>query len=40
MKRYAYPDYARHKAEHDKLVDRVKQLQQDLRTGKATLPRR
>ena len=40
MKRYAYPDYARHKAEHDKLVDRVEQLRQDFRTARRRFPRR
>ncbi len=34
MKRYAYPGYAPHKVEHDKLVAQVKQLQQELSTGK------
>jgi hemerythrin-like metal-binding protein len=37
MKRHAYPGYIQHKAEHDKLVAQVKQLQQDLRAGKATV---
>ena len=37
MKRYNYPGYAQHKAEHDKLVDQVRQFQSDLRAGKAKL---
>ena len=37
MKRYAYPGFAQHKAEHEKLVAQVKQLQQGLRTGTATI---
>lgn len=37
LKRYAYPNYAQHKAEHDKLVVQVKQLQQDLRAGKTAV---
>jgi hemerythrin len=37
MRRHGYPDFERHKAEHDKLVAQVKQLQQDLRGGKAAL---
>ena len=37
MKRYRYPGYLQHKAEHDKLVEQVKQLQQELRAGKATV---
>jgi len=37
MKRHSYPGYAPHKAEHDRLVAQVKQLQQDLRTGKAKI---
>ncbi len=39
MKRYAYPAYAPHKVEHDKFVAQVKQLQQDLRPGKAKISR-
>jgi hemerythrin len=39
MRRYAYPAYAPHKVEHDKLVAQVKQLQQDLRAGKAKISR-
>ena len=37
MKRSGYPDFARHKAEHDKLVVQVKQLQAELRAGKPAL---
>ena len=34
MKRHAYPEYAQHKAEHDKLVAQVRALQQEARAGK------
>ncbi len=37
MKTHRYPDYDRHKAEHDKLVAQVQQLQSDFRKGKATV---
>jgi hemerythrin len=37
MKRHGFPGYVQHKAEHDKLVAQVKQLQQDLRAGKAAV---
>jgi|SRR5215469_1429758 len=37
MKRYNYPGYTQHKAEHDKLVGQVKQLQQELKAGKTTV---
>ena len=37
MRWHGYPDYAKHKAEHDKLVAQVKQLQLDLRAGKKSL---
>jgi hemerythrin len=37
MKRCNYPGYPQHKAEHEKLVAQVKQLQQDLKAGKATV---
>lgn len=39
MIRYEYPAYAPHKIEHDKLVAQVKQLQQNLRAGKAKISR-
>lgn len=37
MKRYNYPGFAAHKAEHDKLMAQVTQFQSDLRAGKAKL---
>ena len=37
MKRHGYPDFTEHKAEHDKLVVQVKQLQAELRAGKPAL---
>jgi hemerythrin len=37
MKRHAFPGYAEHKAEHDKLVMQVRQLQADFRSGKACI---
>src|SRR5690348_16714561 len=37
MKRCNYPGYPQHKAEHEKLVTQVKQLQQDLKAGKAAI---
>jgi len=37
MKRYNFPGYTQHKAEHDKLVEQVRQFQSDLKAGKAKL---
>lgn len=37
LKRYAYPGLAQHRAEHDKLVAQVDQLQSGLRDGKQAL---
>ena len=37
MKRYGYPGYAQHKAEHDKLVAQITQLQREMRAGKASV---
>ncbi len=37
MRRHGYPDYGRHKAEHDALVVKVVKLQQDQRAGKPVI---
>ena len=37
LKKCAYPGYSRHKAEHDKMVAQVKELQQELRSGKGDI---
>jgi hemerythrin-like metal-binding protein len=37
MQLYSYPDFDRHKAIHDKLVVQVKTLQEELRSGNATV---
>jgi len=37
MQLYLYPDYARHKAIHDKLVGQVKSLQEEFHSGNATI---
>src|ERR1700692_3308823 len=37
MKRIKYPDFAKHKAEHDKLTDAVAKTAQDFEAGKSVL---
>jgi hemerythrin-like metal-binding protein len=37
MQLYRYPEFAQHKAIHDKLIAQVKKLQEDLRGEKATI---
>src|SRR5581483_2719048 len=37
MRRHAYPDYAAHKTQHDKLLVDLKELQQSFRSGKLAL---
>jgi hemerythrin-like metal-binding protein len=37
MRKHQYPGFQQHKAEHDKLVARVKQLQEDCRAGTSTV---
>jgi len=37
MQLYSYPDFVKHKSEHDKLIAQVKSLQEDFRSGKATI---
>jgi hemerythrin-like metal-binding protein len=37
MQKYSYPDFERHKAEHDKLTKQVKSLQEEFRSEKTTI---
>jgi len=37
MKAHAYPEFAKHKAEHDKFVAKVLQVEQDCKSGKCAM---
>jgi hemerythrin len=37
MKAHAYPEFAKHKGEHDKFVAKVVQVEQDLKSGKCAM---
>lgn len=37
MRLYSYPDFVQHKAEHDRLIKKVKLLQEDFHAGNAVI---